>query len=281
MKIQLSVLDYEKIMFWMRKAAPNECSGFGTVSIVREGLETQLRIQEVYLLEQRNSQGSSNISPTAMGKLEYDVYRDSQAEGLSEVPGLRWWWHSHVNMEAFWSGTDKQTLLELSKEGWMSATVFNLHGEYRTCFVAQSAGMPIVMLDDLDLDIDAHVPETLKAEWTAEFDAKIKVDRTRRAPASRGMEEVESLFLHGLAEGDLVLLKANPNATKAVEAMFMRFGDSDSDLVMVQLDETPPKFARRVEGYPKHAGLYWVSREHVWPDPFADDDEEDFQVSAF
>lgn len=192
MKVEIDVINYHKIMFWMERAAPDEVSGFGTVEVIHgeTPADTVLFVRDVYLLPQKNTASSSDIDPEGLAKLEYEVYRKAQADGEETVHGLRWWWHSHVNMDAFWSSTDRRALDQLSKDGWMAATVFNLKEEERTCFISQGGDIPL-MLDELEFSVIADLPDHMKEEWAKEFDEKVErrsppVSRDPRVRGARG-----------------------------------------------------------------------------------------------
>lgn len=116
MKIMIPCHVFEKIMFWVDKA-DFEVSGFGKA--VFDG--TNFQVLDAILLKQTGSGTHTDIDPLSLSKVQYE---------LRETPGeLRFWWHSHVNMNTFMSGTDQTTLKELGSQGWAIATVFNKRRE--------------------------------------------------------------------------------------------------------------------------------------------------------
>jgi len=199
-KIQIDNLAYQKVMYWMRRSAPNEVSGFGVVEVIRgETMEDfTLFVKDAFLLPQKNAAASSDIDAEGLAKLEYRVFQDYGRDAE-----LRWWWHSHVTMSAFWSGIDKRTLEKLSHQGWMSATVFNLDEEQRSCVVSQGE-LPF-FLDEVDFEVVTQVPDDLTAVWDAEFDQNVKVHRATprrrrpRLPYELATDELASARSNGVA----------------------------------------------------------------------------------
>lgn len=143
-------LAYNKIMHWCKKAAPQEISGLGNVTYDKEA--GVMRVTDVWLLEQENGAATTDIDDEAVGKLMYKHHtltREGEIEG-----DLKLWWHSHVNMGVFWSGTDMDTIQQLGDGGWFLNSVFNLKEEIKTC---------ISMTDPMKLFID-DIPTFINAE---------------------------------------------------------------------------------------------------------------------
>jgi hypothetical protein len=160
LKVEIDRPVYDKVMHWVNKSN-YEVSGLGIV--VRDPERNVLRVTDAILLPQENTQAHTEISSEHVSKAMFD-FRDAEGD-------LRWWWHSHVNMNVFWSGTDKETIEQISKAGWFLSTVFNQREEMRTCI---SQYKPYhLMVDQLQTRIVNHVPEELKQQWDAEYDEKV------------------------------------------------------------------------------------------------------------
>ena len=141
-RIVISRANYDKVMWWVNHAE-GEVSGMGTVTY-DERAHT-FTIDEVLLLQQKCSAATTELEAGAVAQAEYAM-RDH------EGAGMRWWWHSHVNMNVFWSGTDEATIQELGEAGWFLATVFNKREETRSCLYQ---GKPFQMFSDqIDFEID-------------------------------------------------------------------------------------------------------------------------------
>jgi hypothetical protein len=114
---------------WMPRAVKeqldayiNECSqeisGLGIVERLEDG---DLHIKEVHLLNQEVTGGTTDLDEEAVFEFL----------GAAEKPEeIKLWWHSHVNMGVFWSGTDDATIQRFGGSGWFLSIVGNKKGEY-------------------------------------------------------------------------------------------------------------------------------------------------------
>lgn len=169
----LSELAHKKIMYWVHKA-DNEVSGFGMVKYLPK--EKCFYITDAFLIEQTVTGGSTDIDPKGYGKLLYETAR-LDGECL-------FWWHSHVKMGVFWSGTDMTTIKDLGKNGWIVASVFNQKGEVRsaTAYMAKvvspldgSTDEQLVVHDELQTVFETPpIDEKFKKFLDSEFDKKVK-----------------------------------------------------------------------------------------------------------
>jgi len=161
-KVEIDEAVYKKIMHWIDKA-PGEVSGLGKV--VHDTETNVLRVVDAMLLPQKNTGVSTEIDGQAIAKAMF-LTKDS--------PGtLRWWWHSHVNMDVFWSGTDVATIKQLGGGGWFLSTVFNKKREMKSAYCQVA---PIRMIvDDLETDIMEVVDTDLAKQWDAEYDKNCTV----------------------------------------------------------------------------------------------------------
>lgn len=167
MEIQIPRQVYAKIMHWINKSN-DEVSGFGRCTYYKE--TKVLYVHDAYLLKQKNGAAHTDIDGQALAKLMYKT-KDEEGE-------LKWWWHSHVNMAVFWSGTDTATIKELASQGWMGATVFNKKEETRSAIgmLASTALMDsdVVIKDDLPTYIMDYQDEEEKKLWDKEYDDNIE-----------------------------------------------------------------------------------------------------------
>jgi hypothetical protein len=86
----------------------------------------------------------------------------------------RLWWHSHVNFQAFWSGTDTDTIddfdTEEDKGNWFLSIVGNKKGEYKTRL---DVFKPFRYTFE-ELPVELEIDEELDKEIDEEMRAKIK-----------------------------------------------------------------------------------------------------------
>lgn len=153
---------YRKVMHWIQKAK-GEVSGLGKVEIVNG----QFRVTSAILLEQSNTGATTEITAEAIGKAMFE---------LKDEPGhLNWWWHSHVDFDVFWSGTDMDTIHELGQHGWFLSTVLNKMEEKKTSYYQKGNDfMPQIFVDDIPTEMSHMIEEDIMNEWDKDFDDKVK-----------------------------------------------------------------------------------------------------------
>lgn len=111
-------------MHWINKSN-YEVSGLGTIVLGENGI---FHVKSAMLLPQKNGATHTDIEPEDVGKLMY---------AMRQEPGdLRFWWHSHVDFDVFWSGTDMATIKKIGAGGWFLSSVFNKAQEVRSAFYA-------------------------------------------------------------------------------------------------------------------------------------------------
>lgn len=168
---------YDQIMYYVNKTS-FEISGLGAVEII-DGIPV---VTKIYLLDQENSSAETEMDGEAITKLMYEHH-------ISKHPGeLKFWWHSHVNMEVFWSGTDMKTIGELTENGWFIHGVFNKKYDYKLAYTTNDP-CPI-MVDDIELEINEDMvspkvldimemlnaeTEKLEAAYDKEFNEKVTI----------------------------------------------------------------------------------------------------------
>ncbi len=88
-----------------------EIQGFGTCSL--DVVNNVVKVHKIFILPQSVSSVSAEIDEKDLAELlEFAVKNDIDTETI------KFWWHSHVDMGAFWSGTDLATI-ELFRNKWM------------------------------------------------------------------------------------------------------------------------------------------------------------------
>lgn len=154
---------YQKINHWIQKS-PGEVSGLGKVTTEPDGT---FRVIEAILVEQDNGAASTELDPTAVAKAMYE---------LRNHPGhLNFWWHSHVNMAVFWSGTDIDTIREIGRNGWVLSTVFNKKRERLSAiYVKATDVLPEIFINELPTTISRHLEASLVESWNKDYEAKCK-----------------------------------------------------------------------------------------------------------
>jgi hypothetical protein len=163
MKINIPYRIYEQIQFFVDRSSI-ECSGLGKIVVTPDGYT----VTEVVLLKQENTSTHTEIDASAIGKALFDL--------RNNPGGLYFWWHSHVNMDVFWSKTDRDTIEEIGRNGLCVAVVFNKKREKRgAVWLKETALSPALYFDDIPVSIvHEGASEETKKQWAAEFDEKCK-----------------------------------------------------------------------------------------------------------
>lgn len=173
MKIYILPEVHSQIMYFVNKSNV-EISGLGRVEKTSSG---DLVVTKAYLLKQENGPASTDIDPEAVAMLQYESREDKG--------DLNFWWHSHVNMNAFWSGTDMATIREFGGKGYLLATVFNKRGEYQTAYFQGSNGfLPEIFVDKIETSFSYLPTKAEQDKWEAEFKEKA-VEKKYEAPVGR------------------------------------------------------------------------------------------------
>ena len=154
---------WKKMMYWTHKA-PGEISGLGLL----QPFKGTWRVTDVFLLEQENTGGSTDIDPKAVTKLMHEL-RDEKGH-------LNFWWHSHVEMGTFWSDTDKGTMEMLGRHGWFFSTVVNKKRERRTAFYGGKiiGGETPLFIDEITTKTLETADPALRQQWDEQYDTKVK-----------------------------------------------------------------------------------------------------------
>lgn len=163
-KMKIDPIVYAKVMHWINKAGSDEVSGLGSVIVDAES--NTIRVVDAILLTQENAGSSTDIDPAAVGSAMYRHHRDNK-------PGeLKWWWHSHVNMGVFWSGTDMETIKLISDGGWFCATVLNQKHEMRSAY--RQVEPVTLFVDNVETSLEVSVPQEVRDEWDKDYDDKVE-----------------------------------------------------------------------------------------------------------
>ena len=103
-------------MFQYVISVDTEVSGLGIVEEI-EGIG--VTITDVYLLDQASGLAFTELNPIAVSRLLIELSRQGKEKNLLL------WWHSHANMETFWSSTDIQTIQGLKSGSYFISIVVN------------------------------------------------------------------------------------------------------------------------------------------------------------
>jgi len=162
-KVSFSLEAYQKLKLYAEHAT-GEISGLGKIR--KE--EMRIVVEDIILLEQEAGHTSTIISLDGMAKVMDKLLEDGE-----DMP--RCWWHSHANMEVFWSGTDIATIASLDnlqeEDNWWLSVEINKKGEIKARIDVFSP-FPGTF-DDLDWDIE-YGNEELEKAIIDEIEEKVK-----------------------------------------------------------------------------------------------------------
>lgn len=169
--VKIDSIVKQKIMHWVN-ASSYECSGIGKL-LIENG---EIRVIDAILLPQKNTSATTDIDAEDLGKAMF-LLKDQPGE-------LRFWWHSHVNMSVFWSGTDMATIRSIGSNGWFVSSVFNKKWESRTCLYMKKPFETFI--DEIPL-IEYHaIPADVRARWDEEYKANVRNIPEKRDWATPG-----------------------------------------------------------------------------------------------
>ena len=179
-KLIIPLATYRKIMAYVT-ICDTEISGFAEVEYNPE--RNVFVAGEVYLCEQEASGASVHMTEETVSKFNLERIK----AGATQLPRL--WWHSHVNMQAFFSAIDEDTLKDLQNDTFTIALVANKSKEMKAKAYIYNETTTNIMglkfeskeqieIDPLPLTIELEyerIPETLKKEVEKKVKAQIHV----------------------------------------------------------------------------------------------------------
>jgi len=161
MTLYIPFASWQKIM-WYTEIATQEISGFADVEYNAEA--GRFEVGNVYLVKQECTATETEMDDEAIADFNYQLVKD---HGMTQLPRL--WWHSHVNMGAFLSGTDEDTLAKFKNDSWMISLVVNKRAESKVK-IRQFAPFDAVN-EKIEVEIGEHqetiIPEVVVDRFKA------------------------------------------------------------------------------------------------------------------
>ena len=115
------------------------------------------------IIKQVTSAGTCTMDKEALA----DYYIEMAQKHGKDIQFV--WWHSHGNMSAFWSGTDKATMKEYASGSWSMFLVVNIKGE---CQFRVQMWDPIIVGEEVDLNIMDAPGQAIPKAILTEVEAK-------------------------------------------------------------------------------------------------------------
>ncbi len=111
--------EVEERMRHYAQLAPGEVSGLGTV----EEFDGGFLVTDLFLPKQTCSAGGTELDGESVATLIMELDQAGQDSGT-----LRFWWHSHGDLDVFWSGTDEACIDNLANGDYVLSLVTNRRG---------------------------------------------------------------------------------------------------------------------------------------------------------
>ena len=162
MKIILTQLAKDKIEV-LTKLADEEISGLLKVEQIND---TNVKVNDVILFKQTSSSAETELDTEALSK-----YLETEIKANRNVDDLKGWWHSHADMDTFWSSTDDENIETLGTD-WLISIVSNKKGKMRGRIDIYH---PFRMyVDEVDIIEEGRDLEKLEIKIQKEIDKKVK-----------------------------------------------------------------------------------------------------------
>lgn len=150
-------------------ACPTEVGGLGAV----EEREGELVVTDVFLIDQVATGDDFELDPGAQAAFINDWIRRGR-----DVSELKFWWHSHVDMDTFWSVVDENTMRRLAGDAYVVSLVGNRRREHRTCLTVMK---PVrIVVDNIVIDVIEALDQDLLDAAREEIGDKVKRKRRWR-----------------------------------------------------------------------------------------------------
>ena len=151
--------DWDKIQQYSQQAYDSHKAEIGGMLVAIEDKDGDWQLKDPVILKQEVS-GSNCV----LDKDDLALYYTKVGTKLKKKNFRFVWWHSHHNMDAFWSHTDLTAIKEYSDGDFSFALVVNLKEEYK---LRVSVWKPIEVHEDVDLTIigrDKKIPQKIQDE---------------------------------------------------------------------------------------------------------------------
>jgi hypothetical protein len=136
--------DVAKKMNFLTQICDVEISGLGTV---HEHVDGTIVVDGLYVFKQQCNPGFTQIDREDLSAFYTKMIEDGKEE---EINRMKFWWHSHVNMPVFWSGTDIQNMVDLNNSNYLVSIVTNKSSDWKAAVKIKS---PSILLDNVSAGI--------------------------------------------------------------------------------------------------------------------------------
>lgn len=168
-KLIIPYKSYIQIMSYA-DLADGEVSGFADVDWDEES--QALKMGEVYLLKQEATAADVEMDENTVADFNFEMIK----KGKTQLPRI--WWHSHSDMGVFFSGTDQNTISELTNDSFILALVVNKKHEMRTILKICQPLPPFIspIIEDINIEVLYDFPK-IPSTYKKEVEEKVKAKK--------------------------------------------------------------------------------------------------------
>jgi hypothetical protein len=125
--VEIPVPIWQKMMTYVR-LCDTEVAGLGYVRVLDNN---RIVVEDVFILKQTVSAGNATFDDVAYHEFIMNLVNENERRAAAGKPEVlaRIQWHSHVNMQAFFSSVDEQVIRNCTSE-WRVSLVVNKRGEH-------------------------------------------------------------------------------------------------------------------------------------------------------
>jgi proteasome lid subunit RPN8/RPN11 len=168
-RLEVALSVWQEMMTYV-KLCQYEINGFGY--IVRVDHRT-FRLEKIFILDQVVTGGSADTVEAALHQHAYEMVQE-----FGDTNRLRFQWHSHVDMQAYFSGVDHANIERYAGD-WMISLVANKAGEYE---IRLDVLRPFRTWSPVDLRVITDTEPDMVAHCREEILAKVSQPRLIRRP---------------------------------------------------------------------------------------------------
>lgn len=181
-EVKIAYDAYRKLRIWT-DFARGEVSGLGTVEEIRDngGKLTAYLITDIDLIKQKSTTVETALDEQAVNEYLYRLVTEGK-----DPAKIKLWWHSHGNIDVFWSNTDSENIERLANSGYLISLLTN-KAEKLLCRIDVYQPFQIT-LDQVDVNLNLFEEDELLDECEKEFRSKVSEIKEVRPTSSRPFE---------------------------------------------------------------------------------------------
>lgn len=162
MKLSIPFEVYKQLVAYIR-CADTEVSGMGLVELANRNVT----VTRIFLPKQECTGSHTEFKRGEVANIMATVKKDG-----GDPSNLRFWWHSHHTLSAFFSGLDEATIEDFGDIGfdYLVSLVGNIHGDFQARI---DLFKPIRLTVNLEIEIVPEFSKAFISEIKNEIKAKV------------------------------------------------------------------------------------------------------------